>query len=341
MENKTLDRVIIFSGIVLLIILTYLALKELLFSVLLAFIFAYAFRPTFVSINKKLKMKGLSALILIIALIAIIVLPLIFLTPQLIKQTFSLYDKIQGVNIGDLIENTLPSSVSPEVLQTIKLQFNNILSNLFSSLISGFSSFLADLPVKLLNFVIFLTVFYFILIDFDKITFAIKEFIPLSEGVKRKFAAEFRNVTDGTLYGEVLVGILQGILMGLIMFLLGIEGTLLFTIVAIIAGVLPMVGPTVVWLPLGIVLIANGSPIKAIILALWGMGVSGVSDYILRPYILSKRTLLPVGLSFVSSIGGLLSFGLIGLVLGPLFVSYLLIVLQFYKQGNFKELFRS
>ncbi len=340
MENKSIDRAIVFSGIVILIILTYIILRKILFSIFIAFIFAYIFRPLFNSINRRVKIRGISALIILLGLAAIIILPMLFLINPLINQTSELYQGIQEFNIGDFMEKVLPSGISPEVSETIKSQFNGVLSNIYTSAMTSFSSFLKGVPMKLVGLIIFLSIFYFILIDFDKILSNIIEFIPLSDKVKRKFGEEFKNVTDGTIYGQVLIGILQGILMGLIMFILGIKGVLPLTIIAVIVGVLPMIGPTAIWVPLGTVLLITGFPIKALILALWGMGVSASTEYILRPYIISKKTILPIELSFLASVGGLLSFGLIGLVLGPLIVSYLLIVLQFYKQGNLDELFR-
>ena len=184
-------------------------------------------------------------------------------------------------------------------------------------------------------------IFYFILIDFDKIQKTFSNFTPLSAESKRKFGMEFKNVTDGILYGQILIGILQGVLMGLMLFIMGVDGTLLLTIVAVIAGILPMVGPTIIWVPMGIVFIVAGAPLNAVLLGVWGMAISAMTDGLIRPYLLSRKTTLPIAWGFISTIGGLLAFGLIGLLLGPLIIAYLIIVLQFYKQGRFEELFKS
>jgi predicted PurR-regulated permease PerM len=340
MENKTLDRAIIFFGIGVLLVLSYLILRSLLFSIFLAFIFGYAFRPAYNSVKKVVRYKTPSALIIILAVIAIIVIPLIFFVPSLIRQTFDLYSKVQDIRLGSVLQRFIPQGVSQEVIQSINLQFSNVLSRLFSSLVNSFSSFLTNIPLKLINFTIFMFIFYFVLVDFDKIGETVSNFIPLSKESKKRFGAEFKNVTDGVLYGQILIGILQGMMMGLMLFILGVEGTLLFTIVAIIVGILPMVGPTIIWIPLGIIFIVAGSPIKALILAVWGISVSGLTDGLIRPYILSRRTALPLAWGFISTLGGLFAFGLIGLLLGPLIISYLIIIIQFYKQGRFEELFR-
>lgn len=340
MEDRIIDKIIVFSGIAILIVLSYFVLKSLLFSIFLAFIFGYAFRPAYKSILRVVKVKSLSALLVIFLIMSVIIIPLIFLVPSLINQTFDIYSKVQEIKIGSVVQTILPKGLSQEIIQSINSQFSNALTRFFTSLVNSFSSFLTNLPGKLLDLIIFLFIFYFVLMDFDQIGKSISEFIPLSNEIKRRFGSEFKNVTDGILYGQVLIGILQGVMMGLILFILGVEGTLLFTIIAIIAGILPMVGPTIIWIPLGIILIVAGSPFKAIILAVCGMGISGLTDGIIRPYLLSRRTALPVAWGFITTIGGLLAFGLVGLILGPLIIAYLIIIIQFYKQGKFQELFK-
>jgi predicted PurR-regulated permease PerM len=62
-------------------------------------------------------------------------------------------------------------------------------------------------------------------------------------------------------------------------------------------------------------------------------------DNVLRPYILSKRSSLPIVLSVIGTIGGLYFFGIVGLVLGPLILAYVLIIIEFYQQGKLNELF--
>ncbi len=341
MDKKFLDRAIILFGLGVLLVLTYVTLKALLLPIFLAFILGYAFRPAYNAVLRRVKLKSISALIIILALIGLIITPLTFLAPSLIKQTFDLYLKVQDLNIATSINSLLPIGLAPDVARAMGLQVNNILAKLFSSLMNGFSAFLTDLPSKIFNLIIFLFIFYFILVDFEKMGKYFSDFLPLSNEVKKKFSMEFRNVTDGILYGQVLIGILQGILVGLLLFIFEVPGALLFTLIAVIAGILPMIGPTVVWIPVGIYLLVMGSPAKAVILAIWGMIISGVTEGIVKPYIISRRSSLPIAWGFIGTIGGLFAFGLVGFLLGPLIISYVIIVSQFYKEGKFNELFKA
>ena len=70
-----------------------------------------------------------------------------------------------------------------------------------------------------------------------------------------------------------------------------------------------------------------------------GLFVSTI-DNLVRPYLLSKRSNLPIALSIIGTIGGFYSFGIAGLILGPLILAYCLIILEFYREGRLDELFK-
>jgi len=76
-----------------------------------------------------------------------------------------------------------------------------------------------------------------------------------------------------------------------------------------------------------------------ILLFLWGILFVSTIDNFLRPYILSKRSNLPVVISVIGTIGGLYFFGIAGLLLGPLILAYVLIIIEFYQMGKLNELF--
>lgn len=340
METKNLDRFLVLLAISILFFLGFLVFKPLLIPIFLAFVLGYFFRPSFVYLYQKTKMKRLSALTIIIGILAVILIPFIMFIPTLIKQIFRIYLNIQNFNLGTVVSNILPNATDPEVVTAINIQFNNIIANLFSSVLTSLSNFLVDIPIKMFYTVIFFFIFYFILVDLDKIQQYFYELLPFSGEVKRKFSSEFKNVTDGILYGQFLIGILQGVLIGLILFILGVPGTLFLTLVAIIAGILPLVGPSVIWIPVGIYLLMAGAPIQALILVVFSNVISWITEGFVRPYILSRRTTLPIFLGFLSTIGGLFAFGLVGLLIGPMVTAYIIIVIQFYKEGRFSELFR-
>lgn len=80
-------------------------------------------------------------------------------------------------------------------------------------------------------------------------------------------------------------------------------------------------GAWVVWLPASLALWVNGSPGRALLLAVLGFGIVSGVDNVLRPVLLAGRTQMNGLLVFVSLLGGLAAFGALGLVLGPVVVA--------------------
>jgi predicted PurR-regulated permease PerM len=171
----------------------------------------------------------------------------------------------------------------------------------------------------------------------------LKEYVaklsPFSNSTEKKFLKEFRGITDAIIFGQVFIGILQGLLLGAGLYLLGVPNALTLTFVAAILSVIPILGAWLVWFPVGIILLMTGKTFSGIFILLYGAFFVSLIDNFLRPYILSKRSNLHIVLSVIGTIGGLYLFGIVGLILGPLILAYVIIIIEFYQQGKLNELF--
>ena len=152
---------------------------------------------------------------------------------------------------------------------------------------------------------------------------------------------EFKGITDSVIYGQFLIGVVQALLLGIGLFLLDVPKFLVLTFVAVILCIIPILGAWLVWLPGSIFLLATGQTTKGLILMVYGALFVSVVDNLLRPYFLSKRSRLPISISIIGIIGGMYAFGIVGILLGPLIMAYLIIIIDFYKEGRFNELFKS
>jgi len=158
----------------------------------------------------------------------------------------------------------------------------------------------------------------------------IKSLLPFSKEIENKIFEYSNGITSSVLYGQILVGILQGISVGLGLYLFNVPNALFLTLVAVVFGILPIIGTTIVWLPAAIyVLITQGS-LSAIGVSIFGLISNFLGDF-LRPVIVAKRTQINAGLMFIGMMGGIFFFGMLGTVLGPLIIGYLLIVLEIYR----------
>ena len=316
-------------------ILAYIVLKPIIIPIIFGLLFGYIFTPVYKKIKNFLGGSNISAFILLGGLTILIIVPLIFLIPLLGRQIFEIYVLLQNTNFNEILSRFFEE----EIAISMTTHLNNIFANIFPALVSGVSNFLKNLPRFLLQFAVFLFTFYFVVRDMDKLTIFISDLSPFSKSTEKKFFGEFRGITNAIVFGQVLIGILQGLALGAGLFFLGVPRALLLTVITCIVSIIPVLGSWLVWLPVGIILVATGKIFCGIFIVLYGALFVSLIDNFLRPYFLSRNSNLPIVLSVIGTIGGLFVFGITGLVLGPLILAYVLIILEFYKQGKLNELF--
>ena len=340
MEEGFIKRIIVLMFIAALLVLAFLILKSILIAIIFGLLLAYILHPVFLKINKYIKQKDLATIILILIILIVIAIPLWFLLPILAKQVFETYAYLQNTNLADSLQNLIPNIFDQEVASSLSIHLNNIFGTIFSSVINQITKFLVNIPSFLLQFAVFLFTFYFAVRDADKLKDYVSKLSPLDKDTEKRFLLEFRHITDAIVYGQVLIGVLQGLALGLGLLILGIPRALILTVVAILASIIPVLGSWLVWLPVSIFLLFNNQVFAGTFILIYGALFVSSIDNLLRPIILSKKSRLSVALGVIGTIGGLYYFGLIGLVLGPLILAYIMIIIEFYKEGKLRELLK-
>jgi len=331
MEKDLFNKILIVIIFLSLLILTFLILKPILVAIILGFLLAYIFSPLYKFVYKLTKVKSFSATIIVILLILIIVVPFWFLVPILIKESFKFYLSIQSWDISSFLQQNFASLFPNNQFPTsISSTISSFISKTTNSLVNYFSSTLFNLPLLLLDLLIMLFTFFFVLRDKEKITSYIKSILPFPKEIQKKFFEYSNGITYSVLYGQVIIGILQGLIAGLGFIIFGVPNALLWTILAVIAGILPIIGPVIAYLPVIILLLLAGETFSAIGVLAFGTIASNIDNF-LRPLIVSKNVDLHPALVLISMAGGVFVFGILGFILGPLVLSYLIIILEIYR----------
>lgn len=126
-----------------------------------------------------------------------------------------------------------------------------------------------------------------------------------------------RETISGAVYGVLLTAFAQGILAGIGYIAAGAPTPILLGFITMVMSLIPF-GTPLVYIPVAIITVANGAPwIYGVLLIAWGVGVVSTSDNVIRPMFISASTNMPIIISFIGVVGGLVSFGLIGIILGP------------------------
>jgi predicted PurR-regulated permease PerM len=142
--------------------------------------------------------------------------------------------------------------------------------------------------------------------------------VPLTAVDKERMVGKFVSVTRATLKGTVLIGAIQGLLGGVAFWAAGLDGAIFWGTVMAVLSIIPGIGGALVWVPASLILLATGDIWRGILLALFCGLVVGTVDNALRPRLVGKDTKMHELLVFFSTLGGILFFGAMGFILGPI-----------------------
>ncbi len=162
---------------------------------------------------------------------------------------------------------------------------------------------------------------FFFYRDGDFLAAHIKKLLDKVSGeLASEFSSILLNTTRSVVFGVIGTAIGQGLVAAVGFVIVDAPGVVLLSFAVCVLSVVPM-GPPLVWAPVALWLYSTGSPGLAIFLCLWGiLAVSSVDNF-LKPLLISRGTRLPLALVFLGVFGGILSFGFLGLVLGPVFLA--------------------
>jgi predicted PurR-regulated permease PerM len=215
------------------------------------------------------------------------------------------------------------------------------LADLGSKLISwiGSSAFgLIGTATRLaLNLVIALFGLYYLLLRPTETWDSVRPYIPFSPENAEILRQRFRNVTISTIIGTGLVAAIQGLLVGIGFWVTGLSNALFWGVVTMVLAILPVVGSGMVFGPGAIALGLGGHWGWAIALLLWGILIVGNVDYIVRPIIFRRWANIHPLITLIGALAGVPYFGLLGLLIGPLALSYFFELIRMYREEYLEQ----
>uniref|UniRef100_A0A7C3W8K8 AI-2E family transporter n=1 Tax=Fundidesulfovibrio putealis TaxID=270496 RepID=A0A7C3W8K8_9BACT len=197
----------------------------------------------------------------------------------------------------------------------------------------GFAGQMASFLAQVIMLLLFL--FYF-LAESDRVVKALRRLSPLRRCQEHELAERLKLVTRSILAGGVAAGLSQGLATALGLWIVGID-PLFWGMVAIVASLVPVVGLALIHIPVIIYLLAGGAAGKALFLLAWWLLVVSTVDNFVRPFFISGSAQLPLLMIFVSIVGGVLLFGPLGLIYGPVVMSLCLVVFQLFIEAQTLE----
>ncbi|RZK20483.1 MAG: AI-2E family transporter [Flavobacterium sp.] len=303
------------------------SLQGILGALLSTLILYTLIRPAYLyfAINKGWK-KNITAVVLLFLSFIIIVLPFYMLSSMVISKIAELRaDEIYYKNLLFKIKHLIP------VNSNIQTYIEDGLSKagewataLFPSLISG--AFNIVLGLLIVYFLL-----YFMLVQHTQFERALLKYAPFRTQNANRFAEEMQNITYANVVGQGLISMVQGSLVSLSFYVLGYSDPLFWGVITMFISFVPILGPPIVFVPAALLQILNGNDFEGWAMLIFGFIVILNIDNVLR-FIIAKRVgnIHPI-ITVIGVIIGVPLFGILGLVFGPLLLSYFILLIKIYE----------
>lgn len=339
-KERDVKRYSAIGLVLILIVVAFIVIKPILLSIAAGLVLAYIFHPLFKAAFYVLREKNTAAFAVCILIVLILFIPIWFLLPIIVRQMFDVFNFLQTLDVAAFVRTILPTT-SAQIQVDLTTTLVSLIGKVSTYSLTSLTDFLLNLPTVLLHFAVIVFVFFFALRDAQKLKQFAVELSPLRRDKLSYFAHQFKQITNSVIYGNFIIGIVQGVLTGVGLLIFGVPRALLLTILAIFAAILPVVGAWLVWIPAAVYLIVSGNVGAGVGFAIYCALIVSTIDNIMRPYLVARNTKSSSVVVLIGMIGGLAVFGVVGLVIGPLVLEYLILFLEAYKNKTLTDLFES
>lgn len=220
----------------------------------------------------------------------------------------------------------------------ILITVGDVVNSIGSFLVSSLSNTTRGTVSFLFHFFIALYTMFFFFIDGPGMLAAVLDHLPLHRDEKELLKERFVSITRATVKGTIVIGVIQGTMSGAAFWMAGIPNAAFWTVVMVVMSILPLIGGALIWVPASLILFATGSVTSAILLAIFCALVVGSVDNVLRPRLVGQDTKLHDVVILFSTLGGLLVFGPLGFIIGPILAGLFVTAWQIFGIAYREEL---
>lgn len=311
--------------------------------IVFAFLLAVVFYPLKQKIEKKCQpykwLLPLSSLLTFLVIIAVVIAPLGWILGEIYSEVEDLYTYLSqegnGVDIFSL-KKTVDQAFS-KLMPNFSLsdqELRNLIATLFKALLSQIDAVFANIMRISVGIFISLWALLYFLKDGKKIQEFFISLSPLSDANNRKLTDQVRLAIQSIFIGMIAVAIFQGSVAGVGLALFSVPSPFLWGCASIIAALVPGIGTGLVLIPAIIYLYFKGLYFQAVGLIFWGLIPVGLVDNFLRPFLMGNKMQIHPFVVLIAVLGGISTFGVVGLVLGPVVLALLFALLEMYKSES-------
>jgi predicted PurR-regulated permease PerM len=303
------------------------------------------FNPLYLTINRKL--RPVTASLATCALIfCVLFVPVVFFVGIVSKEAYDLYLMARDAALSKHLNQLVKASHLAELVNPFLANFNleltgNELNQFITDVGRNIGLFLfeqsrlitSNVLSFVVNFFLMLLITFYLFIDQHRLLTFIFNLSPLPDEQDRMLFQKFKDMAGAILVGNGICGLIQGCLGGAAFALFGLRSPFLWGVVMSLLAFLPILGIGVVLIPAAVYLVLTGRIAAGIFFFVFYILVSGGVEYVVKPRLVGKRVQMHTLLVFLSIIGGLKLFGILGIIYGPLVVTGFLTLSDIYRNS--------
>ena len=322
--------------IVVLVVLSGLVLYGLggyISAFLAAGILYVVFQPWFAALVHRRKWnRQVVTLLLLLVTVVVLVIPFYALTTML-------FDRLR--NVGQYTDQILAVVHRLEQRTGYTVTSEQNVRTLLGQAASKVSSWLPLLASSILHFIIIiglmLFTMYFMFIQEEAFLRGLRRYLPFRPATINKLHEALQNNVRANVLGQVLIAVVQGSLTGVLLWIFGVPDPIFWGAVAIFMAFIPVLGTPLVWGPAALFQFSQGATGQGIGILLVGFIVVMNVDNLLRIMLASRMGDIHPLVTLAGVTLGIPLFGILGLVIGPLLLSYLGVLMQVFARENRKD----
>jgi len=353
MNHERIVQVFFFGFLALITWELYQVIAPFLMPIAWAILLAFLFHPALSELDRRVRRRTTSALLITIVVALGVVLPAVWLSERLVKEAQSLYSAISGLSTkGSLIragawlrETSLGARLADmlarhgirleDEIETASVQAAKVTSDY---VIAHGSAVASNLAGFVLHFGVALLTFFYLLRDGESYYEGLRALTPMHEEDKAAIFDTLRATLSSVMRGLMLTAALDGFTIGLGYLVCGVPYWAFLAILTAAAGLLPFGGTTVIWVPVTIYLAYAASWMSAIGLAVWATIALAIIDNFIKPLAMRHGTGLPTLALFFGLAGGIEAYGPIGIFAGPAVIAIFATLLRVYERTYVSEI---
>jgi predicted PurR-regulated permease PerM len=340
MKNEQLGRSFLLLLVVAISILFVAMIRNFLMTLLLAAIFSGLAHPLYNRLQRAFRgRRSLASAATLVVLLLVIIVPLLAVLGIVAGQALRVSEDVtpwvqEHIAEPGALAKTLEGLPGYDRIAPYREQ---ILTKA-GQLVGGLGAFLFDKLSGLTRgtvaffFQLFLMLYamFFFLTDGGAILSKILYYLPLGHEAEQRMLEKFTSVTRATIKGTLVIGVAQGVLAGLAFWVAGIGGAVFWGTLMIFLSIIPGIGTGLVWAPAAVILILAGHVWRGVGLVLFCALVVGSIDNFLRPRLVGRDTQMHDLLILFGTLGGIVLFGVIGFIIGPVVSALFVTVWDIY-----------